>query len=86
MDNETLKRNGVFPRRRKTAFNTGMDAMGFGFAALALFAVLVAGITIYRSAHSFDAQPSLTVAAASQVTPRPAEPPPMHVHIEGVNP
>jgi hypothetical protein len=65
-------------------FKTSADAAGYWFAAAVFFAFLAAGIIIYRTANSDVRTASIDLPAAAQTSP--LELPPIHGHVEGVDP
>jgi hypothetical protein len=64
------------------------DAAGYWFTAAVVFAVLAAGIIVYRAAANYDIQTaSIQVAAAPEAArASPIEYPPVYSHIEGIDP
>lgn len=78
MDNETNKQNFKFNPDApvELEYENGPDATGYWFAAAVMFAVLAAGIIIYRAANSD------TVIARNDTAPPaaqsdPVAPPPL---------
>lgn len=73
MQNEMSKENNPFDNDlpRKLEFENGADATGFWFAAAVLFAVLAAGIIVYRTANSDNHVRTATidVPATTQADP-----------------
>lgn len=52
MNSETYKKSNRSERPRKVEFSNGADAMSLRFVALVLWAVLTAGVIVYRTGNS----------------------------------
>jgi hypothetical protein len=65
-------------------FKTSADAAGYWFAAAVFFAFLAAGIIVYRTANFDTRTASIDMPAAAPTSP--LELPPIHGHVEGVDP
>jgi hypothetical protein len=79
-----LVENRYRESRRDSA--TG-DATTYWFAGAAIFAFLTAGIMVYRvTASDLRLGPRDTKTISVAATLSPKEQPPIHVHVEGIDP
>jgi hypothetical protein len=79
-----LRHDATRYRRRDSAT---ADAPAYWFAGVAVFAFLAAGIIVYRVAASdLRLAPSDTSTMSVAATSSPIEQPPIHAHVEGIDP
>jgi hypothetical protein len=69
--------------QRKSA--NAVDATGWWFVVAALSAFLIAGVLVYRGATA-DVAVSATRPISVAATSSPVGQPPLHAHLEGVDP
>jgi len=90
MENDANEPQSEFGFKPRLEFENNADTAGLWFAAAVIFAVIAAGIIVYRSGISDLRTASLEVASVTTTTsaPRssPVEIPPLYSHIEGVDP
>jgi hypothetical protein len=70
----------------KHEFENTADAAGLWFAAAVMFAVLTAGVIVYRAGGPDIRTASNDVTALAAARSSPAEMPPAYSHIEGIDP
>jgi hypothetical protein len=90
MDNNANEPQSEFGYKPRLEFENNADTAGLWFAAAVIFAVIAAGIIVYRSGISDLHTASLDVASVATTTAappsRPVEIPPAYSHIEGIDP
>jgi hypothetical protein len=86
MDNNLNETNADLGYKPGLQYESRADTTGLWFAAAVLFAVVAAGVIIYRSGNSDFRTASIEVAAPMAAHSAAAEIPPIYYHNEGVDP
>jgi hypothetical protein len=73
-----------YNRKRDLEFEVATDTTGYWFAAAVIFAFLAAGIMVYRTGNPDIRTASNDTAVAARASP--VDLPPLHAHVEGVDP
>jgi hypothetical protein len=82
--NEPNSEFGYKPRLEFDSNDSNVDRTALWFAAAVFFAVIAAGVIIYRSGNSDFRTASIDVVAPAAAPSRDV--PPVYSHIEGVDP
>jgi hypothetical protein len=85
MENNVNEPQNEFGYKPRIEFDTRTDRTMLWVAAAVLFAVIAAGVIIYRSGNADFRTAAIDVTAAPAAT-RTVEIPPAYSHIEGVDP
>jgi hypothetical protein len=84
MDKGVNEPNSEFGYKPRLEFDSHVDKTALWFAAAVFFAVIAAGVIIYRSGNSDLRTASIDVVAPAAAPSRDV--PPVYSHIEGVDP